>query len=56
MKSFNKLLVLSSLLVLLVFSGCKNSSTRSNTTGWAYNDSKQGFFDVKTEFERKTPN
>lgn len=62
MKSFNKLLVLSSLLVLLVVSGCssngkpKFSQGNSNTTGWAYNDAKQGFFDVQTDFQRKLPN
>ena len=64
MKSFSKLLILSTALMLLVFSGCSNSNgkprlnrgSRSKTTGWAYNDSKQGFFDVQTDFQRKCPN
>ena len=61
MKSFNKLLIFSTLLVLLVVSGCKkqNGHVRSNksssTTGWAYNKPKEGFFNVKTEYSGKIP-
>ena len=50
MRSFNKLLILSSLCVLFVISGCKKQNgyvadnTRSSVTGWSYNDPKEGFF------------
>ena len=68
MKSFNKLLILSSLCVLLVVSGCKKQNGlasgntvlplggKSYTTGWSYNDPAQGFFNVQTEYYGKCPN
>ena len=61
MRSFNKLLILSSLCVLFVISGCKKQNgyvadnTRSSVTGWSYNDPKEGFFNVKTDYYGKCP-
>jgi hypothetical protein len=56
MKLLNKFLVLSSLLALLVTFGCnKKTGYQTSTdlvgkaslkTGWSYNNSKKGFFDV----------
>ena len=62
MKLFNKISIVSVILALFFVSSCKkqSSSVRSDkfstTTGWAYNDSKKGFFDVKTEYLGKIPN
>ena len=67
MKSFSKLLILSSVFVLLFASGCKKQKGlasgntilplggKSHTTGWSYNDPEQGFFNVQTEYYGKCP-
>ena len=61
MKSISKILILSSLLVLLLLPGCQNgknsgkSTNVSGKTGWSYNNPKKGFFNVNTEYYGKCP-
>ncbi len=65
MKLLNKFLVLSSLLALLVTFGCnKKTGYQTSTdlvgkaslkTGWSYNNSKKGFFDVHTDYYGRCP-
>ncbi len=61
MKYLGKFFLLSSLFVLLIFTGCNNrrgSTLLSDTsvkTGWTYNDSRKGFFHVNTDYYGKCP-
>ncbi len=67
MKVFNKIVILSTLAVLLIFSGCAKKGRMVNNdpspltgsaslkTGWAYNKPKKGFFNVETDYFGKCP-
>jgi gliding motility-associated lipoprotein GldJ len=61
MKSISKILILSSLLVLLLLPGCQNGKNSgksinvSGKTGWSYNNPKKGFFNVNTDYYGKCP-
>lgn len=58
MKLMSKFLALSCLVMLLLLPSCRqkdNMATTSEKTGWNYNDSRQGFFDVTTEYYGKCP-
>ena len=50
----NKNTVLIGILSVFIISSCSNSKSSSNTTGWNYNDSKEGGFEVRDFKEQAT--